>query len=301
MNKPSAIERELEIVIILNNDTDSNYEEDEEQESIKEKARREEQELKEAFKDADNRIIIKDRINQTRDNDIYKQILDYMKQKQFCYMKQENFCVTKRKYINYEDGDYSCCIYYSNFIIFINDGFIDRNSEMTSYKPMCIAFIKIYEDPDNKYKFSYISLICSNQKMGQCGSFLMNIIKYVSKLLKCDEIRVNSIPEEDVYEFYKRNGFNEKKEVKKVEYNYYYPINPEDAVFNPPHPIKGEISIKLSEDQEEGEVHGGKSKKRKSKNKKRKNKSKNKKCKKNKSKKSKSKKNKSKKRKNKSL
>jgi hypothetical protein len=75
MNKPSAIERELEIVIILNNDTDSNYEEDEEQESIKEKMRREEEELKDTLREkCDNRIIIKDRINQTRDNDIYKQI-----------------------------------------------------------------------------------------------------------------------------------------------------------------------------------------------------------------------------------
>jgi len=264
MIKPSAIKRELDIVIVLNNDTDDKIEEDEEEERIKKKARIEEKILKETLHaKCDRRIIIKDRKNQTDDNDIYKQILDYMKQKHFCYMKQEHFFAPKRKYIDYEDGDYSCCIYYSDFIIFINDGLIDRDN--ISYKPMCIAFIKIYEDPDNKYKFSYISLICSDRKMGQCGSFLMNIIKYVSTLLNCNEIRVDSVPEEDVYKFYNRNGFIEKN-VEKVEYNHYYPIQPEDAVFKPADTIQGEASINpLLENPEEGaeeekrEAHGGKS------------------------------------------
>jgi hypothetical protein len=250
MSKSSGIERKHDIVILLNNDTDDIIEEDEKEERIKEKARREEQKLKETLHaKCDPRIIIKDRKNQT--DDIYPTIVHYM--------KQNKFCVSEYRYIDYEDGDYNTSIYYSDFIIFINDGWIDRDKEIKSdsYKPMCIAFIKIYEYPVSEYKFLYINIICKDPTIGECGSFLMDTIKYVSTLLNCNEIRLDSVESDYVYEFYEKNGFI--KDYPKVEYNHYYPIEPKDAEFEPA-TIVGEARINPQLDQDEIiETNGGKS------------------------------------------
>jgi len=238
MSKPSAIKRELDIVIVLNNDND-NDKKDEIEEELRETL----------VTKCDRRIVIKDRKNQT--DDIYKEILDYMIETQFCEFKDSYM----RKRYKQES------IYYSDFIIFINDGFVND-----TYKPMCIAFIKIYEQPHNNNKFLYILLFCSNRKMGQCGSFLMNIIKYVATLLNCNEIRLDSVSEKPVYNFYNSNGFINKNAKPKVDYSHYYPIQPVDAVFKPAETIRGEVSIirpwymSLLEDEGEGESHRGKTK-----------------------------------------
>jgi len=207
MSKPSAIKRELDIVIVLNDEIEN--------------------ELRQTLETkCDKRILIKDRINQT--DDIYKKILDYMLENQFCEFED-----------TYMRNSYKQeSIYYSDFIIFINDGFV-----IDTYNPMCIAFIKIYEQPDNNNKFLYILLFCSNRKMGQCGSFLMNIIKYVATLLNCNEIRLDSVAEKYVYNFYKKNGFINKNADPNVVYNHYYPIQSNDAVFKPAETIQGEVSI----------------------------------------------------------
>ena len=78
---------------------------------------------------------------------------------------------------------------------------------------MCIAFIEIYENNNNNNNnnndknFLYISTFCSDKNFGQCGTFLMNTIKYVATLLNCHKIRYESVNDKNTKKFYKENGF----------------------------------------------------------------------------------------------
>jgi hypothetical protein len=123
------------------------------------------------------------------------------------------------------------------------------------YRPLCIAFIKIYKKGDNN--FLYISTICSDKKFGQCGNFLMNTIKYVATLLNCNEIRLESVSNKKTKQFYKENGFVDIND-SPVDYDHFYYTLQEDSVYKPPSAIPGKVSlawherIKLGGEQLEG-------------------------------------------------
>jgi hypothetical protein len=240
MNKPSAIERELNVIIVLNNKKDSiqnqveQIRQDEEMETREPTntntytlegqivTGRDVKDIKYKLEKEKDKFLIKDRINET-DTDIFETILNYNKETLFCKLS--------RGYI-YDT------IYDSDFVIFINNGINDSD-----YKPMCIAFIEIYENNNNNDKnFLYISTFCSDTNFGQCGTFLMNTIKYVATLLNCDEIRLESVNDKNTKKFYKENGFK-RISFDPVEYNHYYNIIPKDADFKPLDVIKGNVSI----------------------------------------------------------
>jgi hypothetical protein len=226
--KQSAIQRELDIVIVLNT---TPIRDKEEMDNLDGNIYTIEgqyvtgggiEKIREGLeKDKKNAFLVKERDN-IDNSDAFEQILDYMMKTKMCVLGKEF-----DRYI--EDS-----IYYSDFVIFINNGFISDG-----YKPMCIAFINIYKQRNNKFLF--ISLICSDPTMGQCGSFLMDTIKYVSTLLNCNEIRLDSVSERNTYEFYAKNGFININDKPLLVYTHYYPIIPDDAEFKRPQ-IEGQIN-----------------------------------------------------------
>jgi len=265
MSKPSAIERELNIIIVLNNLKDS--------ENLTQIKKKEiemvdlsgeptytlegqivpkgggVEDIKNDLEKVDHQFSIKYRKNET-DSDIFEEILNYN--------DETNFCNLGLRYLNKS-------ILESDFIIFINNGMNDL-----VYRPMCIAFIKIYKNNYNNNNFLYISTFCSDKRFGQCGTFLMDTIKYVATILNCNEIRLESISKQNTIEFYKKNGFNDIYNTP-VEYNHYYLITPEDAVFKPLSAIQGKASLPwyhsmIREDENEGfeedQFLGGKYKKK---------------------------------------
>ncbi len=284
MSKKSAIENELNIIIVLNNlkdDKDNKYNDYDYQDVIKKKeiemvplSRHLDEittieenevlrggsitELRSKLSISNSPFLIKNRKSKTDDVDIFEQILKYMNKTKFCNIYSE--------YINKS-------IKKSDFIIFINNGIDDL-----IYIPMCIAFIQIYKDEDD-YQFLYISLICSDEEWGQCGKFLMDTIKYIATLLNCNEIRLYSMNIKNTIEFYKRNKFININS-SPVDYSHYYQIVPEDAVFKSLNPIQGDVKINpwylpliQSDESDVGERGGKKRKTKKCKNNKNKNKS----------------------------
>jgi hypothetical protein len=172
--KPSAIQRELDFVVIVNNiDNVSIIENKVHSNIIKEKI-------------MESNFVILNRIKD--DKDLYNEI-DGM----ISTMKG-TWCELNPSYMSNQ-------LYKSDFIIFINDGKFNENE----YQPLCIAYIKLYDV--NKYKFLYTSILCSDRNYGQCGSKLMNAIKYLSSLLECSEIILDSVDDDNTIEFYKSQKF----------------------------------------------------------------------------------------------
>ena len=168
--KPSAIQRELDFVVIVNNIDNVHI--------IKNKVH------SEIIKDKimESNFVILNRIKD--DKDLYKEIDGMISTMKGTWCELNSFYMSKQ-------------LYKSDFIIFINDGKFNENE----YQPLCIAYIKLYDV--NKYKCLYISILCSDRNYGQCGSKLMNAIKYLSSLLECSEIILDSVDDDNTIEFYK--------------------------------------------------------------------------------------------------
>lgn len=172
--KPSAIQRELDFVVIVNN--------------------------------IDNVHIIKNKVH----SDIIKDkimksnfvILNRIKDDKDLYIEIDGMMSTmKGTWCELSPSYMSKQLYKSDFIIFINNGKFNGNE----YKPLCIAYIKLYDV--NKNRFLYISILCSDRNYGECGSKLMNAIKYLSSLLECCEIILESVNDYNTIEYYKSQKF----------------------------------------------------------------------------------------------
>ena len=172
--KPSAIQRELDFVVIVNNIDNVHI--------IKNKVH------SEIIKDKimESNFVILNRIKD--DKDLYKEIDGMISTMKGTWCELNPFYMSKQ-------------LYKSDFIIFINDGKLNENE----YKPLCIAYIKLYDV--NKNRFLYISILCSDRNYGECGSKLMNAIKYLSSLLECSEIILYSVDDDNTIEFYKSQNF----------------------------------------------------------------------------------------------
>lgn len=260
--KQSAIQREFNIMIIINN------EEFTEQGKRSRKSKKKEiemvdfaslrqptytlegkivptrgggvEDIKHNLDKNDGNFSIKYRMNET-ETDIFTKIAEYL--------YTSGFCKLGSRYINTSLDE-------SDFVIFINDGMSD-----SVYRPLCIAFIKIYKKGDNN--FLYISTICSDKKFGQCGKFLMNTIKYVATLLNCNEIRLESVSDKKTKKFYKENGFVDINN-SPVDYDHFYYTLQEDSVYKPPSAIPGKASIAWHERIKMGseQLEGGKYKRK---------------------------------------
>jgi len=254
MSKPSAIQREFNVIIVLNNEKEDTIQKKPEQvQQIREiemvNLKHEPtytlegqivtgggvEDIKSKLKKGEHNFFIKDRINET-DNDIFETIFEYIKKTLFC-----------RVSLGYLYG----AIDESDFVIFISNGISD-----SVYEPMCIAFIQIYKKKNDK-NFLYISTFCANEKFGQCGTFLMDTIKYIATLLNCDEIRLESLDYKNTRDFYNRNKF-ERISFYPVEYNHFYKIEPNDAIFKPPPVIEGNASISGDSNPDTMKTEGGK-------------------------------------------
>ncbi len=190
----------------------------------------------------DGNFSIKYRMNETEtDTDIFTKIAKYLYTSGFCKLGSRYI------YTSLDESD---------FVIFINDGMSN-----SVYTPLCIAFIKIYKKGDNN--FLYISTICADKKFGQCGKFLMNTIKYVATLLNCNEIRLESVSNKKAKQFYKENGFVDIND-SPVDYDHFYYTLQEDSVYKPPSAIPGKASIAWHERIKMGgeQIEGGKYKRK---------------------------------------
>ena len=186
----------------------------------------------------DKRFKIVNRFEDNTDN--YDQITKYLRENKGCSS------------INFFDSMYA-----SHLVIFIND--LANVTTENPYCPLCIASIDLYDNYVTSKKFIFINGICSEQKYKGCGTTLMNIIKYLSTLLNCDEIRLQSVGTKNTLNFYEKNKFNEVDERK---YTHYYVVTQEDSKFDPFHyEVKGDVSYIEPSSQ----LSGGKSKKNKSK------------------------------------
>jgi len=268
--KQSAIKREFDIVIVLNNQVVESEKSKEKSKKIPKKKEIEMtvfnnleresesdptytlegnivptrgggvEDIKRNLEKNDGNFSIKYRMNET-ETDIFEKIEKYLYTSKFCKLGSG--------YINTSLDE-------SHFVIFINDGM--RN---TVCRPLCIAFIKIYKNGDNN--FLYISTICSDGKFGQCGKFLMDTIKYVATLLNCNEIRLDSVDSRNTKKFYKENGFVDINNSPE-EYNHFYYTVQEDSVYKPPSAIPGKVSLAWYESIKLGdkEFEGGKYKRK---------------------------------------
>ena len=148
----------------------------------------------------------------------------------------------------------------TDFIIFINDGKFNENE----YKPLCIAYIKLYDV--NKCRFLHISILCSDLNYGECGSTLMNAIKYLSSLLECSEIIIESVRDDNTIKFYKSQKFIDI-ESPLPYYNFKYIVSNEDKKKIALPEIEGSTKNVVPEIEDRIVSLGGKSKRKKLKNK----------------------------------
>ena len=221
-HKPSAIQSELDFVVIVNNIDNAKIIKNKVHSSI----------IQEKINKSS--FIILNRIKD--DKDLYKEIDDMISTVKGTWCELNPFYMSRQ-------------LYKSDFIIFINDGKFNENE----YKPLCIAYIKLYDV--NKFRFLYISILCSNRNYGECGSKLMNAIKYLSSLLECSEIILYSVDDYNTIKFYKSQKFVDIKSLPY--YNFKYIVSNEDKRYQ--HPIiEGNTTVL-----ESSHVLGGKSKRRK--------------------------------------
>lgn len=163
-------------------------------------------------------------------------------QKIIKYNDKTGFCDLSPQYIAGE-------LYDSDFVIILNDSLIDNNDDEKPFAPLCMAFAKIIHNKANDTDILYITCLCSNPQTYNCGSYLIQLLKYIStEGFDCSEIRVDSVKEAS--SFYKKQGFIEKKhksleerekehEVQEViDYNLFYPLKYNEKYTRPPS-IKG--------------------------------------------------------------
>lgn len=232
--KPSAIERELDVVVIVNNiDNAINIENKVHSNIINKKIRK-------------SKFIKLNRIK--NDKDLYNEINDIISTIKGDWCDLNSFYLSKQLYL-------------SDFIIFINDGKINENE----YKPLCIAYIKLYDV--NKYRFLYISALCSNRNYGGCGSKLMDAIKYLSSLLECSEIILDSIDEDNTKLFYKNQKFIYGNFISVPYHNFKYIVSNKDKNKIEFDSITGNVEW-IPPEKNDNTVFGGKSKRRRLKKKK---------------------------------
>lgn len=232
--KPSAIERERDFVVIINNIDEVKI--------IENKVLHSNIIYK---KIQESKFIILNRIK--NDKDLYKEINDIISTIKGEWCELNPFFLSKQLYL-------------SDFIIFINDGKFNENE----YKPLCIAYIKLYDV--NKYRFLYISSLCSNRNYGGCGSKLMDAIKYLSTLLECSEIIIDSIDEDNTKLFYKNQKFISGNFISVPYHNFKYIVSNKDK-----NKIVDDIITGNAEwipKKNDNTVFGGKSKRRRLKKKK---------------------------------
>lgn len=230
-HKPSAIQGELDFVVIVNNiDNVKIIKNKVHSDIIKEKI-------------MESNFIILNRIK--NDKDLYKEIDDMIYKGTWCELNPVYMSIQ---------------LYKSDFIIFINDGKFNENE----YKPLCIAYIKLYDV--NKCRFLHISILCSDRNYGECGSTLMNAIKYLSSLLECSEIIIESVRDDNTIKFYKSQKFIDI-ESPLPYYNFKYIVSNEDKKKIALPEIEGSTKNVVPEIEVRIVSLGGKSKRKKLKNK----------------------------------
>ena len=230
-HKPSAIQGELDFVVIVNNIYNVKI--------IKNKVHSDI--IKEKIMESN--FIILNRIK--NDKDLYKEIDDMIYKGTWCELNPVYMSIQ---------------LYKSDFIIFINDGKFNENE----YKPLCIAYIKLYDV--NKCRFLHISILCSDRNYGGCGSTLMNAIKYLSSLLECSEIIIESVRDDNTIKFYKSQKFIDI-ESPLPYYNFKYIVSNEDKKKIALPEIEGSTKNVVPEIEVRIVSLGGKSKRKKLKNK----------------------------------
>lgn len=164
-----------------------------------------------------------------------------------------NFCELKQKYL-------FTALYDSDFVIFINNK--NEKTKEKPFHPLCIAFINFKKEHD--IQFLYISIFASDRKYGNCGGNLMNSIKYIAKLIKYSEIRLDSLNTINATQFYKNNNFIENENKKN---HFVYQLKDDYATFKKLPPIKGEVSL-IDQTECSNNKNGGKTKKKSRKSKK---------------------------------
>ena len=192
--KPSAIQRELDFVVIVNNIDNVKIIKNKVHSSIIQE------------KIMESNFIILNRIK--NDKDLYYEIDNIISTMKGTWCQLNPFYMSRQ-------------LYESDFIIFINDGKFNENE----YKPLCIAYIKLYDV--NKYRFLYISVLCSDRNYGEGGSKLMDAIKYLAALLECSEIILYSVDDYNTIEFYKSQKFIDIESLLP-DYNFKYIVSNKD-------------------------------------------------------------------------
>ena len=191
-----------------------------------------------------SKFIIKDRKTKSSE-DIFDIVSNYASETEFCQLGS-----------SYVRSSVNTC----DFIVFINDK--HSVTEKQQYVPLCIATINIYKNEVTQKNILFIDIFCSDAKYGQCGTYLMNTIKYIASLLNCSEIRLVSVYNRNTLEFYKRNGFYDIYSSPE-RYNHYYIMTPDDSMYKRLNSIEGTAILgDIREEDMYTGVEGGNSKKR---------------------------------------
>lgn len=172
----------------------------------------------------DNKFIIKNNKNKYTEKDIFRELLDYNTKTEFCGLLN-----------HFLAGE----MYYCDFVIILNDTLFDDYHDSKRYNPLCMAIVKLVPNKVTKRNNLYIDGICSNLETYNCGSYLINLLKYISaKAFDCSEIRVDSIP--DAKKFYKKQKFitrpnmTDEEGYSVLDYNLYYEIVGNEKYIPPP-------------------------------------------------------------------
>ena len=184
----------------------------------------------------DNKFIIQNNKNEYIDKTIFTQLLDYNKKTQFCGLLN-----------HFIEGE----MYFCDFVIILNDTLFDNHSDYKTYHPLCMAIVKLVPNKETGINNLYIDGICANEETYNCGSYLMNLLKYISaKAFNCSEIRVDSIQEAKKFyntkKFIRRPNETDEEGYLVRDYNLYYKIT-ENEEYIPPPTIQGTpqlISVK---------------------------------------------------------
>lgn len=181
----------------------------------------------ESSQNANEKFIIEYRKTKHK-QDIFQKILKY-------FNDNLDFCQLNPIYVRDSLFD-------SDFIMFINDINTNTSNEVKQYFPLCMAFMKVFNNNVTHKNYIYISTFCSDLRFGQCGTYLMNTIKYVASLLNCSEIRLDSVRSSNTLKFYKSHGFNDINE-SSTAYSHYYILTPEDSNYKRVPAITGTARI----------------------------------------------------------
>jgi hypothetical protein len=143
----------------------------------------------------------------------------------------------------------------------MNKLIIATGCDVNYVKKIDVFLNTIQENSNFDENYLVIYALCSQEKYSGCGTTLMNTIKYLSTLLNCNEIKLQSVSDSNTLKFYKQNKFSKISQT----YSHYYIVTPEDSKYDPFHyEVEGNVGFSA----------GGKCKKNKRKSKKGKRKSK---------------------------